>query len=64
MANWGNIVDFNNSNANNAQRVEGEIMTTPIIMGNANIFQAPMAKPVTVPTIIVPECPLPLPNDQ
>ena len=54
MANFGNIIDLSNTNSN-VERVEGEVMTTPIIMGNANVFQTPMAKPVTIPTIIVPE---------
>lgn len=55
MANWGNIVDFNNNANSNTQKVEGEIMTTPTIMGNVNRFQPPMSKPVSTPTIIVPE---------
>lgn len=56
MANFGNIIDLSSNNANaNVERVEGEVMSTPIIMGNANLFQAPMAKPISVPTIIVPE---------
>lgn len=55
MANFGNIANFDRNANNNAQRVEGEVMTTPVIFGNANVFQAPMSKPVTIPTIIVPE---------